>query len=468
MIGIYARVSTQEQAIEGYSIDEQLERMKKYCDSLGRSDIKSYIDAGHSGASIKRPDLQRLIADVKSGQIDKVVVYKLDRLSRSQKDTLYLIEDVFLRNGADFESMNERFDTGTSFGRAMIGILAVFAQLEREQIRERMSMGMNGRSKEGKWHGGGADPIGYDYINGELVVNEYEAMQVRECFNELLNGLNYGQIARSFNDRGYKQKGNIWIGRRVKLTVTNNLYIGKIKFKGEEYQGLHTPLVSEDVFEKVQRIVKQRENNYKKYNYKGGHSLLGGLLFCAHCGGRYFMSTSQGSYRYYTCYSRRKIKATMIKDVNCKNKNYRESELDEIILGEIKKLEADPEFIYNIQAENQSEEKEKLSVLENEIKKIDSQRQRFMSLYGLGEFSAEELQGYINPLTEQKKALQAEIDSLNIQESEIRAKDAVEVVKNFSDIVARGNFEELRLVVETLIKQIVIDEDEIIIYWRFE
>ena len=106
--------------------------------------------------------------------------------------------------------------------------------------------------------------------------------------------------------------------------------------------------------------------------------------------------------------------------------------------------------------------------MENEIKKIDSQRQRFMSLYGLGEFSAEELQGYINPLTEQKKALQTEIDSINIQESEIRAKDAVEVVKNFSDIVARGNFEELRLVVETLIKQIVIDEDEIIIYWRFE
>ena len=467
MIGIYARVSTQEQALEGCSIDEQIDRLKKYCESLGRSDIKTYIDAGFSGASIERPDLKKLIRDIKDGKIDKVVVYKLDRLSRSQKDTLYLIEDVFLRNGADFESLNERFDTGTSFGRAMIGILAVFAQLEREQIRERMSMGLSGRSKDGKWHGGGNNPIGYDYIDGELRVNEYEAMQVRECFSLLLSGLNYGQIATSLNDRGYKQKGLPWRGHRVKLVLQNNLYIGIIKHKGEEFQGIHEPIISKETYEKAQKIVHDRFVNYKYKGIKRSNSLLSGLIYCGICGGKYFRSRSSGKYYYYTCYSRRRINPAMIKSDECKNKNYKESQLNEIILNEIKKLEADPEFIYNIQSENRSEEKEKLTILENELKKIDSQRQRFMSLYGLGEFSAEELQEYIKPLTEQKQALHAEIDSLNIKESEIRAKDAVEVVKNFSDIVARGNFEEIRLVLETLISKIVIDNDDIEIYWKF-
>ena len=147
MIALYARVSTQEQAREGYSIEEQADRLKKYCEAIGQQDYSLYIDPGFSGASMERPELRRLIADVERGIISKVIVYKLDRLSRSQKDTLYIIEDVLLANGADFESITERFDTGTPFGRAMIGILSVFAQLEREQITERMKMGKEGRAK---------------------------------------------------------------------------------------------------------------------------------------------------------------------------------------------------------------------------------------------------------------------------------------------------------------------------------
>ena len=148
-VALLARVSTQEQAINGHSIGEQIERMHKYCDAMGWTVYKEYTDAGYSGANTDRPALQRMIRDIKAGKINKVLVYKLDRLSRSQKDTLYLIEDVFLANNTDFVSMSENFDTSTPFGRAMIGILAVFAQLEREQIKERMQMGKEARAKEG-------------------------------------------------------------------------------------------------------------------------------------------------------------------------------------------------------------------------------------------------------------------------------------------------------------------------------
>ena len=147
-IGIYPRVSTTEQAKEGYSIGEQIERLTKYCEAKGWTVYKVYTDAGYSGASMERPGLSRMISDIEQRLFDAVLVYKLDRLSRSQKDTLTLIEDIFLPNGVNFVSMTENFDTSTPFGRAMIGILSVFAQLERDQIKERMDVGREGRAKK--------------------------------------------------------------------------------------------------------------------------------------------------------------------------------------------------------------------------------------------------------------------------------------------------------------------------------
>ena len=149
---LYIRVSTLEQAQEGYSIGAQKERLLAFCKAHDWLVADFYIDGGYSGSNLDRPGIQKLIAE--TGSFDLVLVMKLDRLSRSQRDTLYLIEDVFLPAGVDFISMAESFDTSTPFGRAMIGILSVFAQLEREQIKERTFMGRVERAKEGLFHGG--------------------------------------------------------------------------------------------------------------------------------------------------------------------------------------------------------------------------------------------------------------------------------------------------------------------------
>ena len=141
---------------------------------------------------------------MKAGKFDVVLVYKLDRLSRSQRDTLFLIEDVFMANGTDFVSMQESFDTTTIYGRAMVGILSVFAQMERETITERTLMGHAGRAEDGYWHGGGTDPIGYDYIDGELVVNEEEAEQVRDVYALFASGFSVTEISRRMDGRRTK------------------------------------------------------------------------------------------------------------------------------------------------------------------------------------------------------------------------------------------------------------------------
>lgn len=153
---LYIRVSTDAQFEEGYSVDAQLKMLEAHCVSRGISRYEPYIDGGYTGSNLDRPQIQRLIADAKAKRIDCVIVYKLDRLSRSQKDTLYLIEDVFLPHNVDFVSIRETLDTSTPYGRAMIGILSAFAQLERENIRERTRMGMKERVRNGLWMGGGA------------------------------------------------------------------------------------------------------------------------------------------------------------------------------------------------------------------------------------------------------------------------------------------------------------------------
>ena len=174
---LYVRVSTQEQAQEGYSIGEQKDRLVAYCKAQEWIISDIYVDGGYSGANLNRPGIQRLMTETE--KFDIVLVYKLDRLSRSQRDTLYLIEEIFLPNKVDFVSMQESFDTSSPFGKAMIGLLAVFAQLEREQIKERTKMGKRARAKAGLHHGAGFIPIGYNYQDGKLIVNPYEAEQVK-------------------------------------------------------------------------------------------------------------------------------------------------------------------------------------------------------------------------------------------------------------------------------------------------
>ena len=164
VLALYRRVSTDQQADEGYSLDLQLEKLQAYSKTFNNvKEIRTYTDDGYSGSSLDRPGMKQMIADIESGSITHVVVVKLDRLSRSQKDTLHLIEDIMIPANVAFISILESFNTDTPFGRAMIGILSVFAQLERENIYERTRGGMQKRVEKGYWPGGGCTPYGCDH-----------------------------------------------------------------------------------------------------------------------------------------------------------------------------------------------------------------------------------------------------------------------------------------------------------------
>lgn len=468
---IYVRVSTQEQAKDGYSIDEQIERLKEYCKALKWTILKIYTDAGYSGATTDRPALKEMIYDIKKGICDLVVVYKLDRLSRSQKDTLSLIEDCFLKNHVDFISMTENFDTSSPFGRAMIGILSVFAQLEREQIKERMGMGKEGRAKDGRWHGGGYVPIGYDYIDGELVVNDFEAMQIREIHKLFQEGKAFHAIEKIFAEKGYSQKYGKWHVKRIKQALLNELYIGKITYNGQIYDGKHEPIIDAKTYDKSVALYNSRD--YSNCKNRGRTSYLGSLLYCKQCGARYSAyivrdKKRNASYSYYSCYSRRKSARNMIIDPNCKNKIYRRDELDKIIFDEISKLANDPTYIHELKQDSYSDEmRQKESLIQKEIEKIETQKSRFMDLYGLGEFSAQEIQKKVAPLNEQKQNLLKELSILKADESDLAENDAVELVRTWSDVLEKGSFDQIRMLINALIERIEIDGDDIDIFWKF-
>lgn len=481
-VALYPRVSSHEQ-VEGYSIGEQIERLTKYCEAMEWEIFKIYTDPGYSGGNIDRPGLQEMIKDVRAGKVQKVVVYKLDRLSRSQKDTMLLIEDEFLAHGVDFVSMSENFDTSTPFGRAMIGILAVFAQLERENIKERTMIGKEARAKEGKWGGGSSEPIGYDYdpITNMLEVNEYEKMQILEAVDLFLKGIPLRAICRIFKSKGYVYRGRSkktheWDPQRLKYVFANKVYLGYIRYGEEWYKGDHTPILDEETFNKMSKLLSQRSEKFAIHVKKTRtqSSYLGGMLYCKHCGARYAKQT--GSHRkdgnknyYYCCYSRNKRVPKMIKDPNCKNKNWKLEQLDEIIINEIKKLGTDPDYFHAIRKSKGSETNatNKKQVIETELKNIDEQISRFMDLYGIGKFTIDQVSNKIDPLNEQRKGLEKELESLNVTSEEMDETTTLEIATSFEDVLDRGDLHEIRLVIESLIYYIEIDNEDIYIHWKF-
>lgn len=475
---IYVRVSTQEQAKEGYSIGEQTDRLKMFAGAHGWQVVKVYTDAGHSGATTDRPELQEMLSDIRDGKIDKVLVYKLDRLSRSQKDTLTLIENEFLPHGTDFESMSESLDTSTPQGRLFLGILAAFAQLEREVIKERMSLGMSARIKEGKWRGGGHVPHGYDYDpeTETLVVNEYEAAMVKKLFNDFINGKTVYAIAEDLREKGHTFKTGKVDNRTLRYILRNKTYCGYLRNKGEWIKGHHDPIIDEATFNKAQLILDEKRRRFDEMGLKAGTAAistnLGGLIFCARCGAKYSKSqsgTKEHGYKLnYACYSRHKKVKTLVKDPNCRNKTYRIEELDGLIFDEIKKLAIDPEYIHSIKQKNhQQEDVKQIHAIEQHIKTINGQISRFMDLYGFGRFTIDELDEKTKPLQDQRSKLQAELNRLKNESSKLSEPEVVKLAESFDEVLEKGDLQDRRSIIQALIERIDIDGDDITIHWNF-
>ena len=460
MVFGYVRVSTENQ-LENYSIDEQVQRLNAYCAAKGWVMLKIYTDGGFSGGNMDRPALRQMLQDIRKTEVDAVIVYKLDRLSRSQKDTLTLIEDEFLAHNVDFISINENFDTTSPFGRAMIGILSVFAQLEKDQITERFTMGRIGRGKAGYYHGGGIIPMGYLYKDGELIVDQYKALMVREIFAAFLHGKSINAI---WHDMEEKYDGH-WSAPKVRMILTNSVYIGKVKFAGVEYDGRHEPIVSRADFDAVRRLLSSFERESKKSAsqknpFRAGY-MLSGLVRCARCGAKY--SAVHG---YYKCCSRSKCSEKYIVDPLCKNDNWQIETLDALVYKEICTLLDSPDVLQNLIKNADLEHKSvDTTDVQRRVAELDKQIEKLLDLYQIGNIPMEAITQRVNALDLEKRRL---LDEIGEAQTRVKPRSAffLEAAEQFKTSFDSGDTAARRLIISSLIESIVIDGSDVSIHWR--
>jgi site-specific DNA recombinase len=242
----YIRVSTDEQAESGYSLQLQRERITAQITAKGWELYNTYEDGGQSGGKLERPALQEMLSDIDAGEIQAVVIYKLDRLSRKQRDTMYLIEDRFLAKNVELLSISESLDTSSPTGRAMIGMLSVFAQLERDTITERLSGGRKQKAKGGGYAGGNC-AIGYSTTRGTkaLQADNDKSEAVRRVFVLNAEGYKLQQIADILNAEGYttKQDAQFSPTQVMRILKRRELYEGLYTYSGITADGQHAAII---------------------------------------------------------------------------------------------------------------------------------------------------------------------------------------------------------------------------------
>jgi site-specific DNA recombinase len=313
---IYTRKSTDHNLdLEFNSLDAQREACEAYIKSQAHEGWRLvpafYDDGGISGASLERPALQALLSEIQAGRIDTVVVYKVDRLTRSLADFAKLVE-LFDQHGVSFVSITQSFNTTTSMGRLTLNVLLSFAQFEREVIGERVRDKIAASKRKGIWVGGPV-PLGYASINKKLVIVPEEAETVREIFRRYLELGAVRLLAADLDKSGIKSKirdlsggrtsggGRFGVGA-LSHFLKNRFYIGEIAYRGEIHPGEHEPILDRSVFEEVQ--AKLLSNNVERgLKLKGSLSLLAGRIYDDR-GNRMLPSHTVKNgvrYRYYVC-----------------------------------------------------------------------------------------------------------------------------------------------------------------------
>lgn len=474
-VALYVRVSTTSQLEEGYSIEEQKAKLESYCDIKDWHIYKVYTDGGFSGSTTERPALEQLIKDAQSKLFDTVLVYKLDRLSRSQKDTLYLIEDIFLKNNIEFVSLLENFDTSTPFGRAVIGLLSVFAQLEREQIKERMQLGKLGRAKSGKSMMWAKTSYGYNYNKdtGTMTVNEYEALAVKEIYASYLAGMSITKLRDKINEEYPKQPA--WSYRTIRGILANPVYCGLNQYKGQTFQGTHKAIISLDDFEQTQRELAKRQQTAKELSNPRPFQakyMLSGLAQCGYCHAPLKVILGQKRkdgtrFKRYECYQRhpRKTKGVTVYNDNqkCDSGYYDMDLLEHYVLTRIAQLQNDPDKIKELFSDDTSPAVDKQAI-QKQIDSLTLKLSKLNNLYLDDRITLDELRAKSSDFIKQRNALEDEIKKAS-NDKQAGKKKKIEKLLDASSVLDMA-YDNQKVIVRELIDKVQVTSDKIVIRWK--
>ena len=380
---IYTRKSTDEGLDSDFStLDAQREAAESYIKSQRSAGwecvLDRFDDGGYSGASMDRPALKRLLAQVEAGKIDAVVVYRFDRLTRAIADFARITE-VLEAHQCALVSVSEQINTATPSGRLHLHMLASFAQHEREVIAERTRDKMSAARRKGRWTGG-TPVLGYhidEKRGGRLLVEKQEAKVVREAFELYVEHQALSTTAAALNARRRTTKrylskrggvigGKPWTKTNLVYLLRNPIYTGKVVFEGETYDGEHDAIIDDATFERVQGLLRRNGRAGGRATRNKYGALLRGILRCGPCEASMIHSTTQRGqrlHRYYTCQ-----KAQQNGWNTCPSKSLPAAEIEKAVVERIRSIGADPEVrrevLANLDPRTTAEERAVIEALE--------------------------------------------------------------------------------------------------------
>lgn len=451
-VAIYIRVSTQEQFEEGFSIPAQKERLRAFALSQGWTVTNEYVEEGYSAKNIDRPQLQQLLTDIKTKDIDVVLVYRLDRLTRSVLD-LYQLLKVFDDNSVAFKSSTEVYDTTTAMGRLFITLVAALAQWERENLAERVKFGTQQMAEQGL-RPGSPRPYGYEYKDSNLVIVEEEAKWVRWIFDKYIT-TGTQTIAKELNQMGIRNKeGNHWGSSSIRYILDNPLYAGLLRwdYRGssggkrtfnddpvltELKQDDFKPIITKEQYEQTQELLKKRHKNQIRSTT---HYPFSTILRCSECGHKYVgkteIRTGNRKYRSYTCQGRKKYGI-------CNAPSFSEEVINEVFLNSL-------EFTDD---QISVDEKENPIDVETELTKLQNKKERTKELYIEGDLNKKKYNDLMNEYKLKEEKL---ISIKNEVDGQVSNEVINEILSNLKDEWVNLDYENQKKAIHTLFESITV------------
>ncbi|MFW9968595.1 MAG: recombinase family protein [Candidatus Odinarchaeota archaeon] len=486
-VAIYARVSTDIQAEEGYSIPAQINLLRNYAKTYNYTIFKIYQDAGISGKDIKgRPGLLSLLEDAEENKFDIVLIWKLSRLSRSLLDLLSVV-DRLNGNQIGLVSYSEHFDTSTPIGKMLLQLLGSIAEFERNTIIENVKMGLSERFKQGLSKG--SIPFGYIHVNKKAVINKEQAKVIKFIFDEYLksgDGECVTYLANYLNSKGYRTRtGHKWTRQYVRELLKNKFYAGYVrtgvkthgKHNGiQQILGQHEAIVNLEQWEDVQKKIEL--NRYPCIRNPENNSILTGLVKCPYCHGNMYALNTKKKYinkqgeekiydiRIYRCTDRH----------GCKGFYLSAKKVEPIVIEKLKKLK-NKKYINALMKDAKKETKKvkkisNIKMIETELKETIKLRDKYYTLFDTGKVEVEQFADKINKILKRIEELE------NFKEIELKTnieiKDKNDIyndMKIFWNVYEEATNSERKEILRGIIKEVNLNENKtvknIVTYFGF-
>lgn len=453
---IYVRVSTDDQAREGYSLPAQEQRCRDFIKSQGWNIDEVYKDDGYSAKDLNRPAMQRMIQDVKERKFDVLVVYRLDRLVRSVTDLHYLL-NLFDKYGVKFKSVTEIFDTTTAMGRFFITLVGAMSQWERENLSERVKMGLERRFLEGKRHGHA--PFGYDLDdNQRLIINEKEAEVIRWIFKQY-KSTGMGTIAKKLNQKGIPTKnGMLWQDPQISYLLTNPIYMGCIQYGTKKWaekkivlKANHEPIISEEEFNTTQQLIAKRKKALSPKALTSEYP-FSSILYCGRCGSTFYgqkQKRKTGGYRYfYRCAGR-------FNTGICNASSISERKLERALFNS---LDLVIDELPDPPGPNDNDPKKEMEQIEKQIEQIKKRRKKWQEAYASDVITLDELRERTSEDGEREKQLREELLKISQRSpiAHISKEELKQAIQDISKVWEHATRSERKKMLHAIFKRIVV------------